>query len=123
MQNENSTNYSLPNGIVALSVEEMADQFIMLANSIWEISPERGVSLSTDETLSEDNLAYWSKIAQAGINLDYHCYEPRSFVAPDSYRHVDAKNMVWPNFVDQNNQTWNMDRVYETYILPWKNLA
>lgn len=123
LQNENSTNYSVPNGIVALSVEEMADQFIMLANSIWEISPERGVSLSTDETLSKDNLAYWSKIAQAGINLDYHCYEPRSFVAPDSHRHVDAKNMIWPNFVDQNNQTWNMERVYKTYILPWKNLA
>lgn len=104
--------------------DAMADQFIMLANSIWSVTPERGVSLSTDaHTLTETEYAYWSKIAEAGINLDFHCYEPRSFLAPNDYYQVDASEMIWPGFVDEHGESWDMDKVYDTYIAPWKELA
>lgn len=119
LQNENC---ALDNDSAAN--DTMADQFIMLANSIWSVTPERGVSLSTDtHTLTETEYAYWSKIAEAGINLDFHCYEPRSFLAPNDYYRVDASEMVWPGFVDEHGESWDMDKVYDTYIAPWKELA
>ena len=119
LQNENC---ALDNDSAAN--DTMADQFIMLANSIWSVTPERGVSLSTDtHTLTETEYAYWSKIAEAGINLDFHCYEPRSFLAPNDYYQVDASEMVWPGFVDEHGESWDMDKVYDTYIAPWKELA
>ena len=119
LQNENC---ALDNDSAAN--DTMADQFIMLANSIWSVTPERGVSLSTDtHTLTETEYAYWSKIAEAGINLDFHCYEPRSFLAPNDYYQVDASEMVWPGFVDEHGESWDMDKVYDTYIAPWKDLA
>ena len=122
LQNENATATDA-DASKCLSLDEMADQFIMLAEHIWSVTPERGVSLSTDEELLDYNLDYWTKIAKAGINLDYHCYEPRAFVAPGDTRQVSADQMVWPGFVDQNGQTWNMEKVYQTYILPWAELA
>ena len=119
LQNENC---ALDNDSAAN--DTMADQFIMLANSVWSVTPERGVSLSTDtHTLTETEYAYWSKIAEAGINLDFHCYEPRSFLAPNDYYQVDASEMVWPGFVDEHGESWDMDKVYDTYIAPWKELA
>lgn len=119
LQNENC---ALDNDSAAN--DTMADQFIMLANSVWSVTPERGVSLSTDtHTLTETEYAYWSKIAEAGINLDFHCYEPRSFLAPNDYYRVDASEMVWPGFVDEHGESWDMDKVYDTYIAPWKELA
>lgn len=119
LQNENC---ALDNDSAAN--DTMADQFIMLANSIWSVTSERGVSLSTDtHTLTETEYAYWSKIAEAGINLDFHCYEPRSFLAPNDYYQVDASEMVWPGFVDEHGESWDMDKVYDTYIAPWKELA
>lgn len=119
LQNENC---ALDNDSAAN--DTMADQFIMLANSIWSVTLERGVSLSTDtHTLTETEYAYWSKIAEAGINLDFHCYEPRSFLAPNDYYRVDASEMVWPGFVDEHGESWDMDKVYDTYIAPWKELA
>lgn len=122
LQNENSTAAGMDEKN-AMTLDEMSDQFIMLANCIWKVTPERGVSLSTDEPLNEYNLGYWSKIAQAGINLDYHCYEPRAFVAPGWDNCVRANQMVWPDFVDNNGQKWNMEKVYQTYIKPWEDLA
>lgn len=117
-----SENHALVNDSAAN--DAMADQFIMLANSVWSVTPERGVSLSTDtHTLTETEYAYWSKIAEAGINLDFHCYEPRSFLAPNDYYQVDASEMVWPGFVDEHGESWDMDKVYDTYIAPWKELA
>ena len=117
-----SENHALANDSAAN--DAMADQFIMLANSVWSVTPERGVSLSTDtHTLTETEYAYWSKIAEAGINLDFHCYEPRIFLAPNDYYQVDASEMVWPGFVDEHGESWDMDKVYDTYIAPWKELA
>lgn len=85
--------------------------------------PERGVSLSTCDTLDEKSIDYWTKIAKAGINLDYHCYEPRAFVAMQPGRKVDADARVWPNFLDENGETWDMEKVYQVYLKPWQELA
>lgn len=110
-------------GISGLSSDEMADAFISIANSVWEVSPDRCVLISTCDRPDDANMAYWEKIAKAGINLDYHCYEPRSFVAPREHNHVDPDQMIWPGFVDENGTTWTMDDVYETYMKPYQDLA
>lgn len=126
LQNENTANvaYSVPAGVTSMSADEMADQFIMLAKSIWEISPQRSVSLSTCDELKDDVVPYWEKIADAGINLDYHLYEPRAFIAPDDGRTVSASEMHWPDFKDQNGETWHdMEQVYQAYVEPWRVLA
>ncbi len=103
--------------------DEMADMYIDMAQKVWAITPERGISISSDDfSLSDEEYAFWDKIAAAGINLDYHSYEPRGFMAPDQGRMVDPEKMVWP-FVDENGIEWNMDKVYEEYIAPWKALA
>ena len=101
----------------------MADQFIMLADAVWAANSDRGVTLSADEDLGEWNIPFWSKIAEAGINLDYHMYEPRSFVAPEEDRHVSVSQMIWPNFVDENGTKWTMEKLYTTYIKPYQDLA
>ena len=80
--------------------------------------PKSG-KVCTSKTL----VRHWEKIAKAGINLDYHCYEPRSFVAPREQNHVDPDQMIWPGFVDENGTTWTMDDVYETYMKPYQDLA
>lgn len=125
LQNENAAQGTTSEGVREgmLTDDEMADQFIMLAKRIWEVTPERSVSLSTDQPLNENILPYWSKIAAAGINLDYHCYEPRQFVAPDQGRHVDLEDMIWPNFKDSDGEIWDMEKVYQVYIKPWQELA
>ncbi len=123
LQNENITNPGTK-GKNVLTNEEMADKFIMLAEAVWTVTPDRGVSLSTDMyDLSEEEYDYWNKIASAGINLDFHCYEPRSFMAPREENYVDASQMIWPGFVDENGEEWDIDKVYDTYIAPWKELA
>lgn len=87
--------------------DEMADMYIDMAQKVWAITPERGISISSDDfSLSDEEYAFWDKIAAAGINLDYHSYEPRAFMAPDQGRMVDPEKMVWP-FVDENGVECN----------------
>lgn len=120
---ENSAEPWTVDGVRTLTHDEMADKYIEMAESIWNVTPERGVSLSTCDTLDEKSIDYWTKIAKAGINLDYHCYEPRAFVAMQPGRKVDADAMVWPNFVDENGEAWDMEKVYQVYLKPWQELA
>lgn len=123
LESELSTYADAPKKISQLSKDEMADQFIMLADAVWAANSDRGVTLSADEDLGEWNIPFWSKIAEAGINLDYHMYEPRSFVAPEEDRHVSVSQMIWPNFVDENGTKWTMEKLYTTYIKPYQDLA
>lgn len=106
-----------------LTSDEMADAFISIANSVWEVSPDRCILISTGDEPDDTTMTYWEKIAKAGINLDYHCYEPRSYVAPREQNHVDADQMIWPGFVDENGISWTMDDVYQTYLKPYQDLA
>lgn len=105
------------------SGDELADEYISIAKEVWNVTPGRGISMSSDKgKLSEKEKAFWIKIAEAGINLDYHSYEPRSFMAPREGEMVAIDKMVWP-FVDENGVEWDMDKVYDEYIAPWKQLA
>ncbi len=123
LENENSAELMKADGVTTLTQDEMADKYIAMANAVWKVTPERSVSLSTCDTLGDSNIGYWSKIAKAGINLDYHCYEPRAFVAMQPERSVSKDAMVWPNFVDENGETWDMEKVYQVYLKPWQELA
>lgn len=124
LQNENDLEAQPVDGVQMMTSDQMAEQFIMLARSVWNVTPERGVSLSTTGfKLTEKYRKYWSKLAEAGINMDYHCYEPGSFVAPSEWGHVDASKMKWPGFTDNDGITWDMEKVYQTYVAPWKELA
>lgn len=123
LENENSAELFTAEGVKTLTQEKMADYYIAMANAIREVTPERSVSLSTCDTLNEKNLDYWTKIAKAGINLDYHCYEPRAFVAMRPGQMVDADAMIWPDFVDENGKTWDMEEIYQVYLKPWQELA
>lgn len=123
LENENSAELFTAEGVRTLTQDEMADKYIAMANEVWKVTPERGVSLSTCDTLDEKSIDYWTKIAKAGINLDYHCYEPRAFVAMQPGRKVDADAMIWPDFADENGETWDMEKVYQVYLKPWQELA
>ena len=123
LQNENGMEMVQVDGVQMLTNDEMAEQFIMLAQSVWNVTPERGVSLSTCAVLNEEYREYWSKLAGAGISIDYHCYEPRSYIAPNYWENVDASKMKWPGYKDENGVTWDMEKVYQTYVAPWKELA
>ena len=127
LQNENSPNF-VEEIYRTFSSEEMADQFIMLANAIWQVDPKRSVSISTDfsplEKYYYDDtkkaVDYWKKLANAGINLEYHLYEPRSFCVSD----VDLapKQRSWP-YTDPDGNTWDMEKIYQTYVAPFKQIA
>lgn len=127
LQIENSPNFN-EEIYRTLSNDEMADQFIMLANAVWKVDPKRSVSLSTDfspiEQLYSNNtqraVEYWKKIANAGINLDYHLYEPRSFCVSDV--DLTPKQRSWP-YTDPEGNTWDMEKIYQTYVAPLKQIA
>jgi hypothetical protein len=120
---ENEFNPLAPEENPVRTSQETVEQYIMIAKEIKSVRTDMSVSISTDLPLTDDNRQYWEMFAEAGVNLDYHCYEPRSFVAPDSGRCVKASKMVWPNYVDENGVSWDMEKVYQTYVKPYKDLA
>ena len=116
---QNETASYVPEGYDS---SELADKFISLANVVWAVDEDRALSLSTSEPLWDDrSIAFWTKIAQAGINLDYHCYEP-AFCFSDPLGDMQEEELVWP-YVDRDGVVWDMERVYMEYVAPWKELA
>lgn len=116
---QNETASYVPEGYDSMA---LADRFIALANAIWAVDDDRALSVSTSETLLFDKaIDFWKRIGAAGINFDYHCYQP-AFCFTDPYGDIREEELVWP-YVDRNGVTWDMEAVYQEHIAPWVALA
>lgn len=79
LQNENDLEAQPMDGVQMMTSDEMAEQFIMLARSVWNVTPERGVSLSTTGVkLTEKYRKYWSKLAEAGLTWTITAINPEA---------------------------------------------
>ena len=98
-----------------------------IIDSIRAVTPNRVLLFGTDD--STYGLGMLERMAQRGVALTYHAYEPRSFVcfqydADTTGGYVDRNAVppTWP-YTDEKGVTWSGEKIYETYIKPAHDVA